>query len=282
MEFKLCRLCPLIVLTLSFSCVSFDFLLCEIQIVLTFSFCCIHFDFFNFCRLCPSILLTLSFYCVDFKCHIPDFLRDFFVKPSLINISQKYVSTPQMLGTNIRVELNILGFTHIPELVPPPPQCLARKSGLNDIYWVVHTSQESVSLQQGDDAFQCDICGNSFSSDKGLRIHKGRSHKSQDLLQPEQMRSQDFVNSKNVSPLKDVREEEVTNTQVFQCDAFDSMNHVHCGEVFESEDTLEDHTGILGPFVRCPGCKHFFYDCDDAEACPGCLRPWPGWRSRPR
>ena len=77
----------------------------------------------------------------------PDFLRDFFVKPSLINISQKYVSTPQMLGTNIRVELNILGFTHILELVPPPPQCLARKSGLNDIYWVVHTSQESVSLQ---------------------------------------------------------------------------------------------------------------------------------------
>ena len=77
----------------------------------------------------------------------PDFLRIFFVKPSLINISQKYVSTPQMLGTNIRVELNILGFTHIPELVPPPPQCLARKSGLNDIYWVVHTSQESVSLQ---------------------------------------------------------------------------------------------------------------------------------------
>ena len=66
------------------------------------------------------------------------------------------------------------------------------------------------------------------------------------------MRSQDFVNSKNVSPLKDVREEEVTNTQVFQCDAFDSMNHVHCGEVFESEETLEDHTVILGPLVRCP------------------------------
>ena len=76
-EFKLCRLCPLIVLTLSFSCVSFDFLLCEIQIVLTLAFCFVHFDFFNFCRLCPSIVLTLSFYCVDFKCHIPDFLRDF-------------------------------------------------------------------------------------------------------------------------------------------------------------------------------------------------------------
>ena len=66
-EFKLCRLCPLIVLTLSFSCVSFDFLLCEIQIVLTLAFCCVHFDFFNFCRLCPSIVLTLAFYCVDFK-----------------------------------------------------------------------------------------------------------------------------------------------------------------------------------------------------------------------
>ena len=69
-EFKLCRLCPLIVLTLSFSCVSFDFLLCEIQIVLTLAFCCVHFDFFNFCRLCPSIVLTLAFYCVDFKWHI--------------------------------------------------------------------------------------------------------------------------------------------------------------------------------------------------------------------
>ena len=69
-EFKLCRLCPLIVLTLSFSCVSFDFLLCEIQIVLTLAFCCVHFDFFNFCRLCPSIVLTLSFYCVDFKWHM--------------------------------------------------------------------------------------------------------------------------------------------------------------------------------------------------------------------
>ena len=69
-EFKLCRLCPLIVLTLSFSCVSFDFLLCEIQIVLTLAFCCVHFDFFNFCRLCPSIVLTLAFYCVDFKWHM--------------------------------------------------------------------------------------------------------------------------------------------------------------------------------------------------------------------
>ena len=74
-EFKLCRLCPLIVLTLSFSCVSFDFLLCEIQIVLTLAFCCVHFDFFNFCRLCPSIVLTLSFYCVDFKCHMFEFLE---------------------------------------------------------------------------------------------------------------------------------------------------------------------------------------------------------------
>ena len=121
-------------------------------------------------------------------------------------------------------------------------------------------------------------CGNSVGSDKGIR----RIHKSQELLQPERMRSQDFVNSKNVSPLKDVREEEVTYTQVFRCDTFDYRNNVHCGEEFESEDNLEDHTDNLRPFVWCPGCKHSLYDCDDAAACPGFLRPWPGWRSRPR
>ena len=73
-EFKLCRLCPLIVLTLSFSCVSFDFLLCEIQIVLTLAFCCVHFDFFQ-------LLPTLPFNCVDFGfllCWLAWFKKIFF------------------------------------------------------------------------------------------------------------------------------------------------------------------------------------------------------------
>ena len=90
----------------------------------------------------------------------------------------------------------------------------------------------------------------------------------------------------HVSPLKDVREE-VTNVQVFICEAFDSMNHA-CEEEFESEDTLDDHMEIRGECVGCPGCKHLFYDCDaylygdEAAACPGCSFPWPKWQSQPR
>lgn len=72
-----------------------------------------------------------------------------------------------------------------------------------------------------------------------------------------------------------------SEAQVFKCDAFDSMNHA-CELEFESEDTLGDHLESHGEFVSCPGCKHFFYDCDEATACPGCLRPWPYWRSHPR
>ena len=134
--------------------------------------------------------------------------------------------------------------------------------------------------QHGEDAFKCDICENSFSSDKGLRIHKGKSHKRQELPQPERIRAADLVNSKHVSPLKDVREE-VTNAPVFKCEAFDSLNQA-CEEEFESEDTLDDHMEIHGEIVRCPGCKHFFYDCDKATGCPGCPKPWPYWQSRPR
>ena len=134
--------------------------------------------------------------------------------------------------------------------------------------------------QQEEHTFKCDICGNTYKSDNGLRIHKGRSHKSHELPQRERMRAPDSVNSMHVSPLKDVREE-VTNAQVFKCDVFDSMNHA-CEEEFESEDTLGDHMEIHGEIVRCPGCKHFFYDCDEATACPGCPKPWPYWQSRPR
>ena len=136
--------------------------------------------------------------------------------------------------------------------------------------------------QQEEDAFKCDICGNTFKSDNGLRIHKGKSHKSHEFPQRERMRAPDSVNFKHVSPLKDVREE-VTTLQVFKCEAFDSMNHA-CEEEFESEDTLDDHLEIHGECVGCPGCKHLFYDCDayldgdEASACPGCSTPWPKWR----
>ena len=136
--------------------------------------------------------------------------------------------------------------------------------------------------QQEEDAFKCDICGNTFKSDNGLRIHKGKSHKSHEFPQRERMRAPDSVNFKHVSPLKDVREE-VTTLQVFKCEAFDSMNHA-CEEEFESEDTLDDHLEIHGECVGCPGCKHLFYDCDayldgdEASACPGCSTPWPKWQ----
>ena len=87
--------------------------------------------------------------------------------------------------------------------------------------------------QQGGDTFKCDICGNAFKSENGLRIHKGKSHKGSELPQCEKIRDTDIELSLNVSPVKYVREE-VTNLQVFECD--------ECGEKFESEDTLDTHS----------------------------------------
>ena len=67
---------------------------------------------------------------------------------------------------------------------------------------------------------------------KFLRIHTGKSHKSRELPQLERIRDPDIVNSKHISPMKDVREE-VPNLQVYDCDV--------CGEKFDTEDNLDAH-----------------------------------------
>ena len=119
--------------------------------------------------------------------------------------------------------------------------------------------------QNGEDTFKCDICGNAFKSDNGLRIHKGKSHKGSELPHREKIRDPGVDLS-----LKDIREEG-TSLQVFECDA--------CGKKFEFEDTQDNHIEIHGECVRCFSCTQFFYDCDEATVCPGCSTPWPFWQS---
>ena len=127
--------------------------------------------------------------------------------------------------------------------------------------------------QQGEDGFNCDICGNTFKSDNGLRIHKGKSHKSQELPSIDRIRDPDIVQSRQVSPLKDVREE-VPNPEpeVHSCD--------ECGEQFDTEDDLDIHTEIHGDGVRCFHCLKDCFDCYNSSttACPRCFTPWPHWQ----
>ena len=125
--------------------------------------------------------------------------------------------------------------------------------------------------QQGEDSFNFDICGNTFKSDNGLRIHKGKSHKSQELPSIERIRDPDIVQSRQVSPLKDVREE-VPNPEVHSCD--------ECGEQFDTEDDLDIHTEIHGDGVRCFHCLKDCFDCYNSSttACPRCFTPWPHWQ----
>ena len=49
--------------------------------------------------------------------------------------------------------------------------------------------------------FKCDHCDNSFKSENGLKIHKGKTHK--EALSPEQMRNTSSQSSLNTSPIKD-------------------------------------------------------------------------------
>ena len=121
--------------------------------------------------------------------------------------------------------------------------------------------------QQGEDVFKCDLCGNVFKSDNGLRIHKGKSHKSPELPQLEKVRVPDIVTSKNVSPLKGFREE-VPNLQVYDCEA--------CEEKFDTEDNLNIHmeTHEEWRMEKCHFCKQFFWDRYEAAACPPCNTIW--------
>ena len=135
--------------------------------------------------------------------------------------------------------------------------------------------EPDVRLSRGEDSFKCDICGNFFKSDNGLRIHKGKRHKHQEPP-VEEMRGSNIANSKIVSPLKDVVREEEPNLQVFICDK--------CGEEFDVEDNLVTHmeeTHRVGDCVWCHHCKQLFYDSfnyivnSSTIACPGCSAPWP-------
>ena len=36
-------------------------------------------------------------------------------------------------------------------------------------------------LKQGEGTFKCNICGNGFKSEAGVKIHKGKTHKNEEL-----------------------------------------------------------------------------------------------------
>ena len=145
--------------------------------------------------------------------------------------------------------------------------------------------EPDVGLPRGEDSFKCDICGNFFKSENGLRIHKGKRHKHQEPPQLEKIRGSNIANSMLVSPLKDVVREEEPNMQVFSCDK--------CGEEFDAEDNLVTHMQETHDLpiqridcVWCHHCKQLFYDGDNyivntfTIACPGCSDPWPNRRAR--
>ena len=64
-----------------------------------------------------------------------------------------------------------------------------------------------VELPEENDSFKCDHCDNVFHSENGLKIHKGKTHKSSNLPQPERIRdSAEAAKPLEVSPLKEVIE----------------------------------------------------------------------------
>ena len=101
---------------------------------------------------------------------------------------------------------------------------LKRKSEL----LVAASDSESpgVKLPEEKDSFKCDHCENVFHSENGLKIHKGKIHKSSTLPQPERIRdSAESAKPLEVSPLKEVREK--------SCDDSDSgmeKNHEKQGK----------------------------------------------------
>ena len=117
---------------------------------------------------------------------------------------------------------------------------------------------------QGEDTFKCDICGNGFKSDAGVKIHKGKTHKIQELPELEIVRGPDIVKSKHVSPLKDVREE-LPILQEFDCDI--------CFKKIEMQDGLDTHMETI---EWCPRCKEFSCNIFNPSTtnCPGCSTPW--------
>ena len=72
-----------------------------------------------------------------------------------------------------------------------------------------HAAASSVeSPSFGEKLFQCDQCDFATESQRGLKVHVGKSHKSSELPQQEKVRDSDkTVKHLEASPLKDIREE---------------------------------------------------------------------------
>ena len=120
--------------------------------------------------------------------------RDKGVASNIANESKKRKS-PSTLRRNARRKEDFLKKKQNPAPVTPEPG-----------------AEPDVGLPRGEDSFKCDICGNFFKSDNGLRIHMGKRHKHQEPPQLESMRGSSFVNTMLVSPLKDVVGEEELET----------------------------------------------------------------------
>lgn len=104
----------------------------------------------------------------------------------------------------------------------------------------------------------CNLCGKSFESENGLKIHKGKSHK--EILRS----STDEASSLSLSPEKEAPREEkcVCCGKVMsphhQCDIFRCRG---CEQVFSNEDELFEHEDTTHPLL-CHICYNFFKDED--------------------
>ena len=105
----------------------------------------------------------------------------------------------------------------------------------------------------GENIFKCDICGNVFKSDNGLKIHKGKSHKIQELPQLERTREPDIEKSIYMSPLKDVREE-LPKMQMLPCGMVFFACEV-CGDKYNSIVNLNNHKEIV--HGDCESSSHY-------------------------
>ena len=77
------------------------------------------------------------------------------------------------------------------------------------------------SSEKESEAFKCEECGNSYKSENGLKIHKGKSHKKANTLpSPEKIRRSSgdspMESSLNMSPIRDTGREELQEQEAEQ------------------------------------------------------------------
>ena len=140
-----------------------------------------------------------------------------------------------------------------------------------------HAAASSVeSPSFGEKLFQCDQCDFATESQRGLKVHVGKSHKSFELPQQEKVRDSDkTVKHLEASPLKDIREELPNEQTDFECGG--------CGEFFDSEDNRNTHIENNHHSILCSNCKGVFWEPDQLwldpdskpRACPICFVAWP-------